>query len=140
MAWNKEQLDAIFARTDGYCHLCPRRERLARSRYGEQWEVEHSVAQANGGSNHGNNLFAAHVACNRAKGTMSSSTYRAGQGLSGPPKSAAQKAKAREANATGGAVLGALVGALFGPVGVVVCAGIGVLAGNAVDPEARRRK
>jgi 5-methylcytosine-specific restriction endonuclease McrA len=32
------------------------------------WEVEHSVARAKCGSNHGNNLYAACITCNRSKG------------------------------------------------------------------------
>jgi len=54
MAFSDDVLDRIFLRTDGRCHLCPE-GRLCRSNYGKlgtrgAWEVEHSKARANGGT------------------------------------------------------------------------------------------
>lgn len=136
--WTEEQLDAIFAKTDGRCHLCTRRKRLCRSAYGDEWEVEHSKAKANGGSDHLNNLFAAHVACNKAKGTRSASEYRAEQGLRGPPLSAARKAEIRSDNAVGAGLLGGLLGAFGGPVGIVAGVVVGAVIGHDADPEEGR--
>jgi 5-methylcytosine-specific restriction endonuclease McrA len=69
------QLRAIYDRTEGQCHNC--RKRLTFRNYGlfgkrGAWEIEHSVAQARGGTDHGNNLFAACISCNRSKGDSSS--------------------------------------------------------------------
>lgn len=70
MSYTVEQLDLIYQRTSGKCHLC--HDPLARSnyaRFGERgaWEVEHSVPRARGGTDRLNNLYAAHICCNRSK-------------------------------------------------------------------------
>lgn len=70
MSYCKAELDRIFTTTAGRCHLCHRR--LARKNYGADgqrgaWEVDHSLPRARGGSDHGNNLRPAHIACNRSK-------------------------------------------------------------------------
>ena len=64
MKFEKSQLDSIYRRTTGYCHLC--HVKLARRNYGKTgmkgaWQVEHSVPRSKGGTDHFNNLFAACV-------------------------------------------------------------------------------
>src|SRR6266481_309133 len=70
VAYMREQLRRIYDKTNGSCHLCGKK--LAFTNYGEvgaraAWEVEHSIPLANGGTHHGNNLFASCVPCNRSK-------------------------------------------------------------------------
>src|SRR5690348_1627343 len=72
-------LRRIYDRTSGYCHICHRK--LALKNYGiagakGAWEIEHSVAKALGGSDHGNNLYPAHVSYNRKKGILSTRKAR----------------------------------------------------------------
>jgi len=68
MPYSEDELDRIFSRTRGKCHLC--HGQLARSNYAREgergaWEVEHSVPRSRGGTDHLNNLFASHIECNR---------------------------------------------------------------------------
>ena len=84
MAYSEEQLTMIFDRTEGYCHICGRK--LCLSSYGRAqrtgaWEVEHSNARCNGGSNQPCNLYPAHISCNREKGTKATQTARGWNGL-----------------------------------------------------------
>jgi len=70
MAWSPQELRSIYNRTCGNCHLCHRKMYLTNyGKFGERgaWEVEHSVARARGGTDHGNNLYGAHISCNREK-------------------------------------------------------------------------
>jgi 5-methylcytosine-specific restriction endonuclease McrA len=51
--------------------------KLAFTNYGKRgaraaWEVDHSRAKANGGTDHLNNLMPACIPCNREKGTLTS--------------------------------------------------------------------
>lgn len=74
MGYSKEKLDTIFARTDRRCHICGKglcRKNYARPGARGAWEVEHSKPRAREGTDHGNNLYAAHIRCNREKGTLS---------------------------------------------------------------------
>jgi len=71
MAFSSEQLNQIYNRTSGYCHIC--HKKLAFKNYGVfgargAWEVEHSNPQAKGGTNRLNNLYPACITCNRSKG------------------------------------------------------------------------
>ena len=79
MQYDHETLRRIFDKTAGRCHLCgeaigPRSYGVTDSPLG--WEVEHSHARANGGTDHPNNLYPAHITCNREKGTTSTRTAR----------------------------------------------------------------
>ena len=79
MVFTDDQLDAIYDRTSGYCHIC--RKKLAFKNYGKlgqrgAWEVEHSRAQAKGGTDRLNNLYPACITCNRRKGTRTTRTLR----------------------------------------------------------------
>lgn len=107
MKFSDEQLEKIFDKTCGECHIC--RKRLAYSNYGKvgrrgAWEVEHSNAQANGGTHNLNNLYAAHIRCNRSKGKCSTRSARARHGFRCAPYSQQRKKR----NAWRGAGLAAL--------------------------------
>lgn len=59
MKLTHDQLEYVFERTAGYCHLC--HCKLAFCNYGLHgtrgaWEVEHSNPRARGGTNRLNNL------------------------------------------------------------------------------------
>jgi HNH endonuclease len=153
MKFENEDLDMIHGKTNGRCHLC--QEPVKRAHYGNLtsptgWEVDHSKAQAKGGTHHLNNLYPAHPRCNRSKGAKSSASVRSENGVSGPPMSAAQIEKKRGENTVAGAGLGAiggvalaavvrLAGVPFGPAGLLfstLAAGvIGAVAAHNQDPE-----
>ena len=102
MAFDKHRLLKIFEKTDGQCHLCGKR--LCWKNHGVvgargAWEVEHSRPRAKGGTNHLVNLFAAHVSCNRAKGSGSTRSARARHGRTRAPLSASAKRDRRLGNA-----------------------------------------
>ena len=138
MAYSKDDLDAIFARTDGLCHICWKG--LARVNYGQlerkgAWEVEHSVPRANGGTDRGNNLYPAHIRCNRSKGAGSSRVARAAYGRTKAPISRARKSKARAENVLVYTLLGGIGVALFAPELIVAGAIAGAIAGFGADVE-----
>lgn len=137
MKFSDEQLEAIFDKTDGDCHIC--RKRLAFSNYGQfgrrgAWEVEHSNARANGGTHSLNNLYAAHIRCNRSKGKCSTRSARARHGYRCAPLSQ----KRKEQNAWTGAGMAALCAVFVPPqvrVGVaIVLSAAGAIAGYNKKP------
>lgn len=59
MPFREDEKDYAFDRTNGRCHLCKADlVREAYGRFGDQgsWEIDHSKAQALGGTHHRNNL------------------------------------------------------------------------------------
>jgi len=89
-----ERLKRIYSKTDGYCHLC--HGKLSFHNHGKHgmkgaWHVEHSVAKANGGSSHMNNLFPACISCNIIKNTKHTRTIRRTNGVSRAPYSKQKK-------------------------------------------------
>ncbi|OGA66050.1 MAG: hypothetical protein A3G83_10080 [Betaproteobacteria bacterium RIFCSPLOWO2_12_FULL_68_20] len=128
---------AVFAKTNGHCHLCG--EPMAFSNYGNHgvrgaWEIDHSVPRSKGGTDHLNNLYAAHTVCNRAKQARSSASVRRENGHSRPPMSAAAMKQVKADDAWTGAIAGGLVGARFGGFpGMLIGAAIGALGAYAVD-------
>ncbi len=83
MGFTDEELNYIYDRISGYCHIC--RKKLAFKNYGlfgarSAWEVEHSNPKSRGGTNHLNNLYAACIPCNRSKNNLSTRTARAAYG------------------------------------------------------------
>ena len=134
MRYSKERLSAIYRRTDENCHICHRK--LAFKNYGQvgtrgAWHVEHSRPRALGGSDHRNNLYAAHVSCNVKKGIGSTRAARAQNGKTRAPHSTTKKAAVRAENAVTGLVGGALAGgALGGPPRAVLGALFGGMIGN----------
>lgn len=129
--------DSIYDRTAGRCHICGKQ--LARSNYGRHgqrgaWEIEHSVARARGGSDHGNNLYPACIRCNRAKGTTTSRTVRARNGRTRAPLSLERQGEVRARRAVGGGLIGATAAGLIGAP-ILVPMGLAALVGYALDPE-----
>jgi hypothetical protein len=139
MAYTDEQLSTIFDRTDGHCHLCGKK--LCFRNYGDYgkrgaWEVEHSNARCKGGSDRLCNLYAAHISCNREKGTVTTRTARAWNGCTKAPPSKEKKEQISASNRWGWGAIGALTGATAaGPAGLVVGALLGVLIGDSIVPQ-----
>lgn len=134
-----DELEAIFDRTRGKCHIC--HARLAFKNYSQRgtrgaWHVDHSVPLAKGGTNHGNNLFAACVSCNCDKSTATSRTARARSGRKRAPMSSSRYAAARADRVVGGGAIGAGIGAMIGgPPGALIGGLIGAALGSDVDPD-----
>jgi 5-methylcytosine-specific restriction endonuclease McrA len=138
MAWTDDQLEAIYDRTSGYCHLCSKK--LAYTNYASTgsrgaWEVEHSVPKACGGTDRMNNLYAACIDCNRSKQARSTRNCRAQNGRSRAPLNRRARKTARTQSALAGAGLGALLGSAFGPFGAVVGGALGAHLGHKENPD-----
>lgn len=137
--YDESTLRAVFAKTDGRCHLCG--TSIAFSNYAAHgargaWEVDHSVPVAEGGTDHVNNLLPAHTTCNRSKQARSSRSARKHNGRTRAPLSAAAIERERVRNAATGALAGAFLGARFGgPVGFWIGAIAGAITAYAMDPE-----
>ena len=95
---DSEQLRKIFDRTGGDCHLC--HKPMVFEQYGKRtgWVKDHSLPVSRGGTDHPNNLFAAHTVCNLRKGDRSSEEFRREIGVSGLPPSTEER-KERAAGA-----------------------------------------
>lgn len=137
MKYTKERLREIFDQSSGYCHLC--HGKLAFSHYGssgpEGWEVDHRNPKAKGGSDRLTNLVAAHVSCNREKGTRSSEQVRRENGVSGSPMSKREFERRREEGKLVGFLGGAGIGAAIGgPPGALLGAVIGVATAGPKKP------
>jgi HNH endonuclease len=138
MVCTTEHLDWIFRRTDGDCHICWKP--LARINYAREgkrgaWEIEHSVPRSKGGTDRLNNLYAAHIKCNRLKSNMTTRTARGWNGKTRAPLSTEKREKAVVENTFLGAAAGAYVWTVFlGPPGWVVGAFLGACFGGNLDP------
>jgi hypothetical protein len=138
LSFTPERLDEIFERTDGKCHLCGKG--MCRSNYATlgargAWEVEHSNPRCKGGSDHLNNLYGAHIRCNRFKGQKMTRTARSWHGRTKAPLSAQKKQDVRQRNACGLAALGLALGAMTGGLGPALFWGAtGAAVGNSLDP------
>ena len=131
------KLKAIYQRTDGYCHIC--HKKLCFKNYGKRglkgsWQIEHSNAKANGGTDRANNLYAACVDCNCEKGTLSTRTVRTRYGYSRAPYNRVKKQEIQGNNTTAGIVIGGLLGLVGGPLGSAIGATIGGIIGNRNSP------
>lgn len=139
MPYDEITLRRIYDRTDGRCHICGKKLRLTNYSLlasSGTWEVEHSQPRARGGTDHANNLYAAHISCNREKGTATTQTARSWYGRTSAPLSRVKRREARQSNAVAGALLGAFVGLLAGPGGALVGAAIGGKIGYDSNPDA----
>jgi len=136
--YTQSELRLIYDRTSGYCHLCQQKvyfNSYAKPSRRGPWEVEHSNARANGGTDRLNNLYAACIACNRNKNTVTTRTARAWHGRAKAPLSRKRRAEAKRENAFAAGVLGAAVGSMAGPVGALVGAGVGAYLGHKQNPD-----
>jgi len=137
MRYDTEQLQFIYYRTDGHCHICHSKLSLINhGAIGERgaWEIDHSRPRSKGGSDHGNNLFPACVSCNRDKSNRSTRTARTWNATTRAPLSREKKRQMRTENATAGGVLGGLLGLAGGPLGVIFGASIGAAFGRSIRP------
>jgi hypothetical protein len=136
---NTERLNAIYDKTDGYCHLCHRK--FAFKNYGIRnakggWHIEHSIARANGGTDHLNNLYAACIPCNEDKGIQHTRSVRNRNGVTRAPHCRTKKQQIRESNSTVMGSIGLLIGSgLGGPVGAFIGAVIGSEIGKGMSPK-----
>ncbi len=138
MKYTKEQLDSIYDRTSGYCHICHKKlSRRNYARYGERgaWEVDHSNPRANGGGDHANNYFAACVQCNRDKSNKTTVTARNWNGKKRAPLSRERRKEEKFKNGVAGAVVGGLCGAVLGPGGAVVGSILGACVAGGENPD-----
>lgn len=131
---------AVFEKCNRRCHLCG--QPMAFSNYGEHgergaWEIDHSNPRALGGTDHLNNLYAAHTGCNRSKQARSSASVRRENGMNRSPMSAAAMKELKGGDAVVGAISGGLLGARFGgPWGLLIGAAIGAIGAYAVKRDA----
>jgi len=139
MRYSDEKLELIFDRTSGNCHICC--GKLAFCNYGIRgsrgaWNVEHSKPQALGGTDHLNNLFAAHIGCNEAKRIGTTRRARAANGRTRAPYSVSKRQQKRRENAVrGGIVAGMAGGAMLGAPGIILGGLLGVIDGFDQNPD-----
>lgn len=79
MAFNADVLTFVFEKSGGRCTYCEKQ--LSWANYGVRgtrggWEVDHSRARSNGGTDHGNNLVAACWSCNLDKSNDSRRSFK----------------------------------------------------------------
>ncbi|MFB6247409.1 MAG: HNH endonuclease [Salinibacter sp.] len=135
MSYSQQELQKIFQSTSGRCHLC--HSPLQFGEYADEWEVDHSKAKANGGTDHGNNLYPACKSCNRARRDRPASKVREENGVTGIPLSRKQREKEKKQNGLAYGSLGALAGGLLagGPAGLAIGAVVGGSFGFSRDPD-----
>ena len=141
MDFKKNELDAIYRRSTGYCHLC--HKKLSRKNYGVldargAWHVEHSIPGSKGGTDHLNNLFAACIRCNLDKSNRTTRTARRWNGKTCAPFNPEKRKEAKVENGLAGAIAGGLAGAAFGgPIGAILGAVTGACFGSSQNPDHR---
>lgn len=138
MAYDSQTLKRIYDRTGGYCHLCGKKmsfTNYARRASKGAWEIEHSVPRARDGTDHPNNLFGAHIVCNRDKSDSTTKTARKWHGRTRAPMSREQRKRVQRSNTVGGAVIGGLIGLAGGPAGVLFGSLVGAGIGSSLKSE-----
>jgi hypothetical protein len=138
MRVTEARLNDIYKRTSGYCHLCGKR--LAFTNYGRfgrrgAWEIEHSVARINGGTDRLCNLYAACISCNRSKQHFTTRTARRWNGRTRAPLSVARRKQERLSNTLAGAGLGLICGLPFGGIGALAGPLLGAMFGSRQNPD-----
>ena len=111
-----ELKQAVLARTGGDCHIC--HDPVGPRSYGRidsprGWEIDHSVPRSKGGTDRLNNLYPAHIDCNRSKGARSTRVARRYFGYTAAPLSLAQRELRRRQALLLAAAGGGLVGYLI---------------------------
>lgn len=137
MAKDLQRLRMVYDRTSGYCHICFKK--LSFGNHGVRgskgaWHIDHSLAKANGGTDHLNNLKPACIRCNEDKGTSSIRSARSKNGHTRAPYSKAKREKVRKSNVITGVVIGGMIGAIAGPLGAAIGATLGGIIGNDKTP------
>lgn len=138
MIVTEEKLNAIYDRTSGYCHICGKKLCFINyARLGRRgaWEIDHSVARVNGGTNRLCNLYAACISCNRQKQHLLTRTARRWHGRTRAPLSAKRRQRARLDNAIAGAGAGLLCGLPFVGIGILAGPILGALIGHKRNPD-----
>ena len=139
MPYTKAQLDAIYRRSTGYCHLC--HKKLSRKNHGAEgargaWHVEHSKPRSKGGTDHMNNFFAACIECNGDKSSFTTRTARGWNGKTRAPLTPERRKQAKFNGGVAGAIAGGLAGvAVAGPVGAILGAVTGACIGSSRNPD-----
>jgi len=82
-----------------------------------------------------NNLFGAHINCNREKSDLTTRTARSWHGNTRAPLSPEKGKEVRTTNAVAGGVIGGIVGVVLGAWGVAIGAGIGAKIGHSLKPD-----
>ena len=133
MKVNNERLNRIYDKTRGKCHLC--HKQLAFINYGVfgargTWEIEHSKPKSRGGTDHLNNLFAACIVCNRQKNNGTNYSVRSKHGVKKAPLSKEARKKEVFKNTATSIVVGATIGRMFGPGGMLIGGALGAIIGS----------
>ena len=141
MAYSNDNLNWIYDRTNGRCHICGRRVYFIN--YGNPkgkgaWEVEHSKPHAKGGTDYLRNLYPACIKCNREKSTATTRTARAWHGRTRAPLSKEKREQMKQQNALLGAGICGTIGAIVASTtgfGLIVGVIIGGVLGFSIDPD-----
>ena len=138
MKKDNKRLNAIYDKTNGYCHIC--HKKIAFSNYGLNgakgaWHIDHSIPRAKGGSDHLNNLYPACIPCNLYKKDSSNSTIRRVHGNKRAPFSKNKLERIKSENTAKGIVAGASIGLLLGPGGAFIGGLVGGIIGNDTSPK-----
>ena len=138
MKFKADQLDRIYEKTGGCCHIC--HVKLSRSNHGKNgrkgaWHADHSVPRSKGGTDHGNNLRAACVPCNLAKSNRTTRTARRWNGKTRAPLSRENWIEKKNENAALRALAGGIAtGLVFGVPGAIIVALVGGVLGDSSNP------
>ena len=135
---DKKRLRIIYNKTNGYCHICHKKLSFTNhARYSSKgaWEIDHSKPKTKGGSDRVNNLFSACVSCNRSKSAKSTAIARRKYGNTRAPYCKAKKQQIKRQKTTAKAVIGGLVGSVFGLGGMIIGAGIGAVVNEDSSPK-----
>lgn len=139
----KYDINAVYDRTNGCCHLCGRK--LAFRNYGKlntrgSWEVDHSVARARGGTNRANNQYAACTHCNRSKRHGTTRSARAKNGRTAAPLSRQRREAKQKENAFKLGALAAVTAKILGATNpaILLLAGIGAALGHGEEPDPQK--
>lgn len=140
MRYDDELLERIFDKTSGKCHICWKK--ISYSNFGSNgkrgaWEIEHSVPKSLGGTDNLNNLFPAHIYCNRHKSNKSTRVARAEHGHTRAPYSKERLRRIKKDNSFTGGIAGLAIAAVLetNPAGLIFLTIAGAMFGHIMGPE-----
>jgi 5-methylcytosine-specific restriction endonuclease McrA len=138
MSFSKKDRRNIYDRASGYCHIC--HKKLAFTNYGicgskGAWEIEHSNPKSLGGTDRLNNLYPAHIFCNRSKNNKSTRSVRLKHGKTKAPLSKAARMETKNSNSFVGALIGGTLGLFVGPWGAIAGSMLGARIGYDKNPD-----